>query len=191
VKLAVIKRAFSPKVLAKIALLLFILRLGIIPIQSAIAQYPTPNPQAIFVLGGGREREIAAVKLAQTNSKLQIWISSGSSPNWTKSYFQENGIPLSRLHLNYCAVDTVTNFTCLVNQFNQRDIHHVYLLTSDFHLLRAQVIGLFVFGSRNIAITPIGIPSASSPEPQGKTLRDTFRSIIWVFTGRSFTRFHH
>jgi len=36
-KPAVFKRAFSPKVLAKIALLLFLLRLGAIPIQSAIA----------------------------------------------------------------------------------------------------------------------------------------------------------
>jgi hypothetical protein len=63
----VIKRAFSPKVLAKIALLLFILRLGVIPIQIAIIQHQTPNPQAIFVLGGGRGREQAAAKLAQTD----------------------------------------------------------------------------------------------------------------------------
>jgi len=57
-KPAVLKRAFSPKVLAKIALLFFILRLGAIPIQSAIAQHQNPKPQAIFVLGGGRERVI-------------------------------------------------------------------------------------------------------------------------------------
>lgn len=184
------KKAIFLKWLPKIALLLVLIRIGIIPIQSAIAQYQTPNPQAIFVLGGGREREQAAAKLAQAHPKLSIWISSGESPNWTKPHFQEAGISLSRLHLNYCAVDTVTNFTCLVNELRQQNIHHVYLLTSDFHLPRAQVIGFFVFGSRNIAITPIGIYSRPRAEPWVDTFRDSLRSIIWVFTGRSFMRFH-
>jgi len=188
-KPAFLKRSFSLKLLA-ITFLLLMLRLGVIPIQSAIAQYQTPQPQIIFVLGGGREREQAAAKLAQAYPQFPIWISSGSPPDWTKPYFQEAGISLSRLHLSYCAVDTVTNFTCLVNELKQHKIHHVYLLTSDFHLPRAQVIGFFVFGSQNIAITPIGIPSRLQPEPSWKTVRDTFRSIIWVFTGRGFLRFH-
>jgi len=42
----------------------------------------------------------------------------------------------------------------------------------------------------SIAITPIGIPSRLNPEPSWKTLRDPFRSILWVFTGRRFLRFH-
>jgi len=189
-KPAVLKKAFSPKVLAKIALLLFILRLGIIPIQIGIIHHQTPNPQAIFVLGGGRDREKAAAKLAQAYPQLPIWISSGSPPDWTKPHFQKAGISLSRLHLNYCAVDTVTNFTCLVDELKQQNIHHVYLLTSDFHLPRAQVIGFFIFGSQNIAITPIGIPSRPQPEPWVDTFRDRLRSIIWVFTGRTFLRFH-
>ncbi len=188
-KPAFLKKSFSLKLLA-ITFLLLMLRLGVIPLQSAIAQYQTPKPQIIFVLGGGREREQAAAKLAQNYAQLPIWISSGSSPDWIKSYFQKNDIALSRLHLNYCAVDTVTNFTCLVRELKQKQINHVYLLTSNFHLPRAQVIGFFVFGSHNIAITPIGIPSQSQPEPCWKTVRDTFRSIIWVSTGRSFMRFH-
>lgn len=150
----------------------------IIPIQIAIAQHQTPHPQAIFVLGGDRNREQAVAQLAQADPQLSIWISSGSPPDWTKPYFQEAGISLSRLHLNYCALDTVTNFTCLVNALKQNNINHVYLLTSDFHLPRAQVIGFFIFGSRNIAITPIGIPSQPHPEPWVDTLRDSLRSII-------------
>jgi len=189
-KPAVMKKAFSPRFIAKIVLLLFMVRLGVIPIQIAISQHQNPRPQAIFVLGGDRNREKAAAKLAQTYPQLPIWISSGSPPDWTKPHFQEAGISLSRLHLDYCAVDTVTNFTCLVNELKQQNIHHVYLLTSDFHLPRAQVFGFFVFGSRNIAITPLGIPSRPRPEPWVDTLRDSLRSIIWVFTGRSFLRFH-
>jgi len=184
------RKVFEFKGIAAILCLLILARILIIPLQIAIAQHQNPKPQAIFVLGGGREREQAAAKLAQAYPQLPIWISSGSPPNWTKPYFQEAGISLSRLHLNYCALDTVTNFTCLVNELKQHKIHHVYLLTSDFHLPRAQVIGFFVFSSRNIAFTPIGIPSRPRPEPWVDTLRDTFRSIIWVFTGRSFLRFH-
>jgi len=75
-KPAVLKKAFSPKVLAKIALLLFILRLGIIPIQIGIIHHQTPNPQAIFVLGGGRDREKAAAKLAQAYPQLPIALPS-------------------------------------------------------------------------------------------------------------------
>ncbi|MDR9404347.1 MAG: YdcF family protein [Halothece sp. Uz-M2-17] len=184
------KKAIFLKWLPRIVLLLLIFRLGVIPIQITIIQYQTPNPQAIFVLGGGREREQAAAKLAQAYPQFPIWISSGSPPDWTKPYFQEAGISLSRLHLDYCAVDTVTNFTCLVNQFNQRHIQHVYLLTSNSHLPRAQVIGFFVFGSRNITITPIGISTSTAPEPWFPTLRDSLRSIVWILTGRTFFRFH-
>jgi uncharacterized SAM-binding protein YcdF (DUF218 family) len=171
-------------------LLLIGIRISLIPIQIAIAQYQSPKPQAIFVLGGGREREKAAAKLAKTYPKLPVWISSGGPPSWTKSYFKQTGISLSRLHLNFCAVDTVTNFTCLVDEFNQRDIQHVYLLTSNFHLSRAQVIGFLVFGSHGIAITPLGISSSSHPETWFSTLRDSIRSIVWIFTGRTFVRFH-
>ena len=96
--------------------------------------------QAIFVLGGGREREQAAIKLAQTYPQLPIWISSGAYPDWTKPYFQDAGIALSLLHLNYCAIDTLTNFTCLVKELKQQNIHHVYLLTSDFHLRYEELI---------------------------------------------------
>jgi len=189
-KPAVMKKAFSPRFIAKIVLLLFMVRLGVIPIQIAISQHQNPRPQAIFVLGGGREREKAATKLAQTYPQLSIWISSGASPDWTKAYFQEAGISLSRLHLDYCAVDTVTNFTCLANSFQENKIQHVYLLTSNFHLPRAQAVSFFVFGSKSIAITPIGVTTPPRPEPSWKTIRDTFRSIIWIFTGRSFMRFH-
>lgn len=179
------------KWLAGFFLLLVIIRISFIPIQIAIAQHQSPKPQIIFVLGGGRERETAAAKLAKTYRQLPIWISSGDPPNLTKSYFQDFNVSLSRLHLDSCALDTVTNFTCLVDQFKQRQINHVYLLTSEFHLPRAQVIAFLVFGSHNIAITPIGIVQPPpKPEPWLATVRDSVRSIVWMLTGRTFVSFH-
>lgn len=174
-----------------IFLFLIGIRISLIPVQSAIAQYQSPKPQAIFVLGGGRDREKAAAELAQMYPHLPVWISSGAPPRWTKSYFQKTEISLSRLHLDSCAVDTVTNFTCLVDKFQQRNIQHVYLVTSNVHLPRAQMIGFFVFGSHNIAITPIGIlQPPPQPEPWFSTVRDTIRSVVWLLTGHTFARFH-
>ncbi|AFZ44946.1 protein of unknown function DUF218 [Halothece sp. PCC 7418] len=182
--------ALYRKWLLQLVLFLFVARVMMIPIQIAIAQFQSPQPQAIFVPGGGKSRDRAAAKLAQAHPKLPIWISSSSAPEWTNDYFQEVGISLSRLHLDYCAVDTVTNFTCLVDQLKANQIQHVYLLTSDFHLPRAQVIAFFIFGSRNIAVTPISIPSEKSSEPWFSTFRDSIRSMVWILTGRSFLRFH-
>lgn len=160
----------------------FIYKSGRYSENSAIAQHQSPQPQAIFVLGGGRERERAVAEFAKTYPTLPIWISSGASAHWTKSYFQQAGISLDRLHLDNCAIDTVTNFTCFVDTFNQHNIQHVYLLTSEFHLPRAQVIGFFVFGSHNIAMTSIGIQSAHQREPWFSTVRDSIRSIVWMLT---------
>ena len=176
--------------LVRFVFFLFVVRMLMIPIQIMIAQFQSPQPQAIFVPGGGKSRDRAAAKLAQARPKIPIWISSSSAPEWTNDYFQEVGISLSRLHLDYCAVDTVTNFTCLVDQLKANQIQHVYLLTSDFHLPRAQVIAFFIFGSHNIVVTPISISSQRPPEPLWKTFRDASRSLLWVFTGRSFMRFH-
>ncbi|MBR8829287.1 MAG: YdcF family protein [Gomphosphaeria aponina SAG 52.96 = DSM 107014] len=184
------KITFSAKWLVTIAFLLLSVRFIIIPLQIAIAFYQYPHPQSIFVLGGNIEREKAAAQLAKTYKNLPIVISSGNPPKYTKAIFQEAGVELSRLHLDYCAVDTVTNFTCSVSYFKQRNIHHVYLLTSDFHLPRAKAIAFFIFGSQGIAVTPISISSERASESRLSLLRDSFRSLVWVATGRSLISFH-
>ena len=171
-------------------LLLLMIRLGVIPIQSAIALSQSPQPQAIFVPGSGKQREKGAAQLALAHPDIPIWVSSGSDPEWTYAYFQKIGISPDRFHLDYCAIDTVTNFTCLVDELKQQKIRHVYLATSDFHLPRARVIGFLIFGSRNIAITPWSITSQAPPEPIAPLLRDSIRSMIWIVTGLTFERFH-
>ncbi|MGL5035565.1 MAG: YdcF family protein [Microcystaceae cyanobacterium] len=142
------------------------------------------HPQAIFVLGGHEERERAAARLARQHPDLPIWVSSGSPENYVKRIFQRAGIPSQRLHLNYQAKDTVTNFTTLAETMKAENIHSVYLVTSENHMGRAQLVGQIVFGSRGITLKPIAVPSQACQESPDKSLRDLFRALLWVTTGR-------
>jgi uncharacterized SAM-binding protein YcdF (DUF218 family) len=144
------------------------------------------QPQAILVLGGAPEREIFAAHFAHEHPDLPIWISSGAPAPYTESVFSEAGINLSRLHLNYEARNTVTNFTTLVDEFKARGFRSIYLITSDYHMRRAQVIGEIVLGSQDIDFKPVSVPSkAPYPESLDKTIRDAIRSLLWVTTGHT------
>ena len=144
------------------------------------------QPQAILVLGGSTrflEREKFTAKLAYQYPNIPIWISGGSPPQHTKKIFANAGIESWRLNLDYEAVDTVTNFTSKVDELQSRGIKSVYLITSDFHMRRACVVGEIVLGSRGMNFKPVSVPSKNSPEPIEKSIRDGARAIIWVATG--------
>jgi uncharacterized SAM-binding protein YcdF (DUF218 family) len=143
------------------------------------------EPEAIFVLGGHEDRERFAAKLAQEHPNLDIWVSSGSPQGYVEKIFAKAGIERDRLHLDYQAKDTVTNFTTLVDQLQAEGIDSVYLITSDNHMGRARLIGEVVFGSRGIILKPLKVPSQSAPEPLEKSLRDGARAILWLVTGNT------
>lgn len=141
------------------------------------------SPEALFVLGGAIEREAFAAEFAHRHPHLPIWVSSGTNPEYAEWLFTEAGIEPERLHLDYQAVDTVTNFTTVVDQLKSQGIESVYLITSDDHMLRARVIGEIVLGSRDISFKPVSVPSGRGREPIEKTIRDGLRAVIWVATG--------
>jgi uncharacterized SAM-binding protein YcdF (DUF218 family) len=141
------------------------------------------QPQALFVLGGDVERELFAAAFASKHPQLPIWVSSGSNPEYAEWVFSEAGINRNRLHLDYQAIDTVTNFTTLVDQLQAQGINSVYLITSDDHMMRARIIGEIVLGSRGISFQAIPVPSGRSPEPIEKVVRDGARAILWLTTG--------
>ncbi len=147
------------------------------------------TPQALLVLGGALEREEFAAEFAQKNPQLEIWVSGGSNPEYAEWVFSEAGIDLTRVHLDYQAQDTVTNFTTLVDELKSHGIESVYLVTSDDHMRRAQVIGEIVLGSRGITFKSLPVPSGRSPEPLEKAIRDGARAILWVTTGLTGARF--
>jgi uncharacterized SAM-binding protein YcdF (DUF218 family) len=143
------------------------------------------SPQAVLVLGGAAEREQFAANFAKQHPELPIWVSSGSNPEYAEWVFMEAGIESERVHLDYRAVDTVTNFTTLVDEFQQQGINSIYVITSDYHMRRAVVIGEIVLGSRGITLEPIAVPSEQSSEPLEKVVRDAARSILWITTGHT------
>ncbi len=143
------------------------------------------QPQAVLVLGGALEREVFAAEFAKEHPNLPIWVSSGSNPEYSKWVFSEAGIAADRLHLDYQAVDTVTNFTTLVSEFKSRGISSIYLITSDYHMRRAIVIGEIVLGSQGIAFKPVAVASQQLPESLNKAIRDGARSVLWVATGQT------
>jgi len=146
----------------------------------------TVSPQAVLLLGGSTpalERERFAANFARQHPNLQIWISGGSPQEYTEKVFAKAGVDKQRLHFDYRAQDTLTNFTTTVDQLKAKGIRSVYLITSDFHMNRAQVVGELILGSRGITFQKVAVPSKRSPEPIEKSIRDGARAIFWLATG--------
>ena len=143
------------------------------------------KPQAILVLGGAPKREHFAAEFARQHPDIPIWVSGGSPREYTESVFADAGINPERLHVDRQAVDTVSNFTTLVDLFRAKGINSVYLITSDYHMRRARVIGELVFGSRGIDLRPIPMPSDQATEPMAKAVRDGARAFLWLTTGHT------
>ncbi|MTJ53672.1 YdcF family protein [Anabaena sp. UHCC 0253] len=159
--------------------------LSIIPVRIAITSYQAPYPQAILTLGGDVEREKFTAQFAQQHPHLNIWVSSGRPAKQAHEIFESANISNSRLHLDYRAVDTVTNFTTLVADFQSYKIQHIYLITAAYHIPRAKIIATLILGSRGITFTPVTIPSPQPRESIVRIIRDTGRSILWIVSGRT------
>lgn len=169
---------------------ILVLLISFIPIRLVLAQMRSPIPQVIFTLGGGSGREEFTALFAQQHPTLDIWVSSGASTQQAKDIFRRAAIADNRINIDRRAIDTVTNFTSLVKDFRDRDIHHLYLITSDFHMRRARAIAFFVFGSRGITTTPVIITSQQPNESLIKVARDIGRSILWIATGHTGASLH-
>lgn len=164
----------------------FLLLVGSISVRLAIAAQQAPTPEAILVLGGGAGREEVAATLARYYTDLEVWVSSGDKPPAPAyAVFQAAGVDRDRVHLDYRATDTVTNFTTLVADWRRRDIQHLYVVTSDFHMSRAKAIAFIVLGSQGITFTPVAVPSDRPPEELPRILRDMLRSLLWLVTRRT------
>jgi uncharacterized SAM-binding protein YcdF (DUF218 family) len=145
---------------------------------------PLPrSPEAVLVLGGEPRREQFAAEFAQQHPGLPIWVSGGSNSEYAEWIFHEAGVSHELIHLDYEAVDTLTNFTTLADKLRSQNIKSVYLITSDYHMRRAQWVGQVVLGSRDIQFQAVPIPSSKPEEPLEKAVFDGLRAVLWVTTG--------
>ncbi|MEL6350734.1 MAG: YdcF family protein [Cyanobacteria bacterium J06627_28] len=141
-----------------------------------------PDPQLILVLGGEPERESKGGELARSHPDLLLLISSRRPERIVYQRLVASGIERDRIRLDSTATNTLENFTTLVEVLKANNIQHVYLVTSDYHMSRAQAIGFWVFGSQGIGYTPVTVDSAKPAEPTWKIPRDIIRSWIWLLT---------
>lgn len=173
------------KQLRRAAVIVAVMLTSYIPARLAIATIQAPEPQGILTLGGATSREAFTAEFAQTHNSLQIWISSGLSEQDAARVFTDAGVDFNRVRQDRAATDTVTNFTTIVDQLQQQNVKHVYLITSDFHMARASAIATLVLGSRGIRFTPVSVPSQQEGESPFRVGRDIVRSVLWIFTGRT------
>ena len=169
-----------------------IILISIIPLRLVITLNQVPEPQAILVLGGNSKRIQSAAEFSKLHPTLGVWVSDNRSQSALKrGIFQKVGIPEQRVHFDFSATDTVTNFTGMVKYFTAEDIRHLYLITSDYHMARARAIATLVLGSRGIVVTPVSIPSTGSqPESKLRVVRDCIRSLLWIVTGHTGASFN-
>ncbi len=166
---------------------LLIVLIGFIPVRINIAFHQAPTPQALFVLGGDPSRMKFAGQFWQSRRDLDVWVSDyRRNLDFNRRIFQKEGVPDERLHFDFEATDTVTNFTTVVDDFVDTDLQHVYLITSDYHMRRSRVIATVVLGSRGVVITPVAVDSRrDEDESLVRVVRDFGRSVLWIATGRS------
>jgi len=140
-----------------------------------------PVCTAILVLGGEPERDVFAVRLSrELLPPLHVFVSSpgGGAPERLKP-LAETGL----LHLSWTAVDTVTNFSTMIPALLEFGIAHVWLVTSDYHMPRAEAVARIMFGGSHISFEPRPVAAEHDAEPWHKMYRDVLRAWLWRFTG--------
>jgi len=162
----------------------------LIPLRLFLTSRKNPQAQAILVLGGSTDRIIFAGHFFQKHPKLPVLISDRPhSFLINQEAVKMSGLKDKNIYYDFCATDTVTNFTCILNYLNKKHIKHLYLVTSDYHMARSKVIAFFVLGSRDIIVTPIVVPSlhgsSARHESFWRIVRDSVRSIIWIFSRKT------
>jgi len=158
---------------------------GLAWLSRGLWQPSLPPPQLILVLGGDLDRERVAGSLARRDG-LPVLVSGGSNPEYATWQFGQQGLDAARVHLDYRATDTLTNFTSVVDELRRAKVRHVLLVTSSDHMNRALLVGRMVAGSRGITLTPVAVPCGTRCLPEGrrKVWGDGLRAALWVLTGR-------
>jgi uncharacterized SAM-binding protein YcdF (DUF218 family) len=127
-----------------------------------------------------------ATHLTQRNP-IRIWISTGRPRPEISRMSNHSGIGLSRVQLDYRAIDTVTNFTTMAPQMRAANISTVYVVTDVSHIDRAMIIA-------NVVLTYYGIKPIAAPCPNTthrenewiiRGWRDYLRCVVWFYTGKS------
>ena len=104
----------------------------------------------------------------------------------------------SQVTIDWSAVDTVTNFSTVAPLLRSRGVREVVLLTSGYHLRRAELCGRIMLGSEGISVVgTLAAPADADPPPAESlllVLRDAARAVLYALTGldlRGFVKWYH
>eukprot|EP00884_Botryococcus_braunii_P006603 jgi/Botrbrau1/15944/Bobra.0260s0005.1 len=162
---------------------------------------------AILLLGGDAEREFLTAELAAgnfrelpeisaglsdpvvevlVNPRIPIFISSGHGN--VGQVFISAGVDAKRIHLDTRATDTVTNYTTLVPPLIAAGYRHVAVVTSDYHVQRADLIARHIFRALRMQYTMCSLPSTNKfgqdfGETKLRMWRDLIRTWLWLYCG--------
>lgn len=138
-------------------------------------------PSAIVVLGGGIRREQLAARLAQDHPEIRVIVSSGSGiPCLYKVFVEDARLPWERVTIDHKATDTLTNFTATLPYLKAAGDRKVWLVATDGHLPRAQILARIIWGSQGIVMDPMVLKGDGNQESGIKTVIDTTRALLWV-----------
>lgn len=145
---------------------------------------------AVLVLGGSVQREIAAAQLAKQAPTTPILISQGNLDPCIRSVFQQAEAPMEQVWLEKCARSTFDNFCFSIPTLRHWKARHVRLITSETHLPRAMWLAQILLGSHGIWVDPAiaqetGIPG--NRESTWKTGLDVGRTLVWALVSQVYS----
>ena len=125
-----------------------------------------PAPEVLLILGGSRERELAAAStVTQLPLVRAVILSSGvlTQDELRTAVLEAGGS--AQCAVDRSAVDTLTNFTSLVPTFAAAGVNSVAVATDRSHMRRAYALAFIVLGScaiqvESVVANPMNAPPA-------------------------------
>jgi len=188
---------FDPVAMASLAFLAVLVYLACLLVRFGRnlqrAKKADPTPQAVLVLGGEVERELEAARFMQQpeNAKLHMWVSSGHLQPYNEVW-----TPIAdRMHVDWRGVCTVTNFSTLQQDISQHGVNHIYIITSQYHMRRAEWVAFCIMTlGAGIRVTPhaindpVYVPEHTKRrETNFRVARDVLRCFVWLLMGVKFS----
>ena len=137
----------------------------------------------ILHLGGRFDRVYHTLELAKANPAALVIISSEIDPVSIRRMCLDAG--LKNIYFDYRCWDTVSEFTRFAGLFHRMRVKRLHVVTDQFHIERAMVIGRTVFkgGSMRVLDARSHTEDKGRVEPKSQVRKDWFRSAVWYYTG--------
>jgi uncharacterized SAM-binding protein YcdF (DUF218 family) len=138
----------------------------------------------IIHLGGDPNRVYETIQAAKNNPSALIIVSSEGNPVWVDQQLQAAGISRNRYVFDFNAWDTVTNFTETKRWVMRQRPQKLFVVTNEFHMVRAEVIANYVFWKEGVTVVACPVANrAPRSESWQLVLSDAARALLWRLTG--------